>query len=63
MLVTALAPAIGYENAAAIAKEAHRSGQTVRELARQKTDLSEEELSRLLDPTSMVGDGTPGTST
>lgn len=54
MLVTALAPAIGYDSAAAIAKEAHRSGRTVRELALEETSLSIEELARLLDAAVMV---------
>jgi fumarate hydratase class II len=58
MLATALAPAIGYEQAAAIAKEASRSGRTIRETARERTDLSEEELDRLLDPEAMVQPGT-----
>lgn len=55
MLVTALAPVIGYEPAASIAKEAHKTGRTVRELARERTSLPEDELSRLLDPENMVG--------
>jgi fumarate hydratase class II len=49
MLATGLAPAIGYDAAAAIAKEAAKSGRTIREVAREKTQLSEDELSRLLD--------------
>jgi fumarate hydratase, class II len=57
MLVTALAPVIGYDAAAALAKEAHASGRTVRELARERTQLSEAELDRILDPVSMVEPG------
>jgi fumarate hydratase class II len=57
MLVTALAPVIGYDAAAALAKEAHKSGRTVRELARERTDLSDTELDRILDPTTMVEPG------
>ncbi len=53
-IATALAPVIGYDEAAAIAKEAAASGRTVREVAREKTDLSEEELDRLLDPAAMT---------
>ncbi|MEE9161811.1 MAG: class II fumarate hydratase, partial [Candidatus Neomarinimicrobiota bacterium] len=53
-MCTALAPVIGYDAAAAIAKEAFESGQTVREVARAKAILSEEELTRLLDPMSMT---------
>jgi fumarate hydratase class II len=53
-LCTALVPAVGYDIAAAIAHEAYTSGQTVREVARQKTKLSEEELTTLLDPMRMT---------
>jgi fumarate hydratase class II len=55
MLATTLAPAIGYDNAAAIAKEAAATGRTVREVARQRTTLSEDELNRLLDAEAMTG--------
>ncbi|MCL2640598.1 MAG: class II fumarate hydratase [Phycisphaerales bacterium] len=54
MLATALAPVIGYEKAAEIAKEAAKTGRTIREVAREKTSLSEDELTKLLDPTAMV---------
>jgi fumarate hydratase, class II len=54
MLGTALSPAIGYDAAAAIAKEAAATGKTIRELAREKTDLSEEQLNELLDPAAMT---------
>jgi fumarate hydratase class II len=54
MLATALAPVLGYEKAAEIAKEAAKSGRTVREVARERSGLSEEELGRLLDPETMV---------
>ena len=54
MLVTALAPAVGYDAAAAIAKEAVATGGTIREVARRKTELSDDELNKLLDPASMV---------
>jgi fumarate hydratase class II len=61
MLATALAPEIGYEQAAAIAKEASKSGKTIRETARERTDLSEEQLDRLLNPEVMVQpSGEPG---
>lgn len=55
MLATALAPVIGYDAAAEISKEAYRTGRTIREVAREKTDLSEEELDRLLDARKMTG--------
>ena len=54
MLATTLAPVIGYEKAAKIAKEAHASGQTVLETALDITDLSEEELVEILNPEKMV---------
>jgi len=54
MLVTALAPEIGYDAAAALAKEAYVTGRTVRELARERTNLSEAELDRILDPEAML---------
>lgn len=53
-MCTSLAPIIGYDNAAAIAKEAYASGSTVREVARKKGVLSDEELDRILDPLSMT---------
>ncbi len=54
MLATALAPAIGYDRAAEISKEAYKRGSTIREVAREKTDLSEEELDKLLDARKMT---------
>jgi fumarate hydratase class II len=53
-MCTSLAPVIGYDAAAAVAKEAYESGKTVREVAREKGLVSEEELTRLLDPMSMT---------
>ena len=54
MLATALAPEIGYDRAAEISKEAYKTGRTIREVAREKTDLSEEELDKLLDARKMT---------
>jgi fumarate hydratase class II len=54
---TALAPIIGYDEAASISKEAYKTGKTVREVARERTNLSEEELDRVLDPASMTKPG------
>jgi fumarate hydratase, class II len=51
---TALAPEIGYDRAAALVKEAHASGRTVREVAREKSGLSEERLNQLMAPESQV---------
>ncbi len=48
-LVTALAPRIGYDRAAAIAKEAFASGRTIREVAGETKVLPDDELDRLLD--------------
>ena len=55
---TALAPRIGYDAAADIAKEAAKSGRTIREVATDMTDLSAEELDQLLDPSGMTEPGT-----
>ena len=54
ILVTALNPRIGYDRAAEIAKRAYREGRPVLEVALEMTDLSEEELRRLLDPRGMT---------
>ena len=62
-IVTTLVPHIGYDDAAAIAKEAQSSGKSIKEVARLRTELSEKELDRILDPESMtepgLGSGTP----
>ena len=60
MIGTALAPLVGYEAAAAIAKEAARSGRTIREVAREQTALSEDDLERVLDPVAMTQPGLTG---
>jgi len=57
MLGTALAPAVGYDTAAAIAKEAAKTDRTIREVARERTELSEKELDDLLDPEKMTEPG------
>jgi fumarate hydratase class II len=49
-MVTALVPEIGYDRAAALAKEAFSSGRTVREVAEEQRVLSREALERALDP-------------
>jgi fumarate hydratase class II len=59
-ICTSLAPIIGYDAAAAISKEAYKTGKTVREVAREKTRLSEEELARILDPAAMTLPGLEG---
>jgi fumarate hydratase class II len=59
-MVTSLAPKIGYDRAAEIAKESARTGKTVRELCREKKVLPPEELERALDPVSMTEPGGTG---
>ncbi len=59
-IATALAPAIGYDAAADISKEAFRTGDTIREVARRRTKLSDEELDRLLNPEAMTEPGLGG---
>jgi fumarate hydratase class II len=53
-MATALARVIGYERAAALAKEASDSGRTIREVARERSGLPPDELERLLDPRSQT---------
>ncbi len=57
ILVTALNPVIGYEKGAAVAKEAYKQGRPVKDVAREMTDLTDEELDRLLDPTGLTEGG------
>jgi fumarate hydratase class II len=54
MLVTALNPHIGYENAAKIAKLAHREGLTLKEAALRLELLTEEEFDQWIVPEKMV---------
>ena len=56
-MCTSLAPVIGYDRAAAIAKEAYATGKTVRQVAQEKKLCSEQELNRFLDPASMTRPG------
>ena len=58
-MCTALAPEIGYEAAAMLAKEAYRSGKTVREVAKEQKVLPEKQLDELLDPWRMTEPGGP----
>jgi fumarate hydratase class II len=57
MLVTALAPAIGYDKAAHIAKSANANGTTLREEARRLGYVTESQFDRLVRPQDMVGPG------
>jgi fumarate hydratase class II len=57
MLVTALAPVIGYDLAAAIAKRALAEGRPIREVAAEMTDLDAPRLAKLLDPAALTRGG------
>lgn len=57
VLVTALNPLIGYDQAAKIAKKAFKENRPVKEVAREMTDLSDEELNQALDPIKMTKGG------
>jgi fumarate hydratase class II len=59
ILITALAPRVGYEPAALIARRALREGKTLVEIAEEETDLPGEELRRLLDPAGMTASQRP----
>lgn len=60
IMVTVLNPIIGYEKGAALAKQAYREGRRLKDVAREQTDLSEEELERLLDARGMTEGGIKG---
>jgi fumarate hydratase, class II len=55
MLVTALNPHIGYDNAAKIAKKAHKENKTLREAALELGLLSDEDFTKIVDPKKMLG--------
>ncbi len=59
-LVTALAPYIGYEQSAAIAKEQVKTGRDVRDIVRERNLLPEEDLAIILDPHAMTEPGVAG---
>jgi fumarate hydratase, class II len=61
-MVTSLAPIIGYDRAAEIAKESAKTGKTVREICRAKQVLPEAELERALDPVEMTKPGGEGSA-
>lgn len=60
ILVTALNPIIGYEKAAEIAKLAYKQGRPIVDVAADNTDISVEELTRLLDPHKLTEGGVQG---
>jgi fumarate hydratase class II len=55
MLVTALAPEIGYDNAAKIAKHAHKTGKTLKEAGLELGLVDEETFDRVVKPEKMIG--------
>jgi fumarate hydratase class II len=57
ILVTALNPIIGYENAAAIAKKAYKENRPIIDVAAEETNISKSKLSKLLDPTKLAKGG------
>ena len=60
MLVTALSPVIGYQNAAHIAEDAEANGTTLREAALKSGKVTEAEFDRIIVPKKMIGDGVAG---
>jgi fumarate hydratase class II len=54
MLVTALAPIIGYDRASALAKQAYETGKTLKEVVLVAGVMSEEEFDEIVDPDKMV---------
>ena len=61
-MVTSLAPIIGYDLAAEIAKESGKTGRTVREICRERAVLPEAELAKALDPVEMTKPGGEGSA-
>ncbi len=57
ILVTAMNRVIGYEKGAAIAKAAYASGRPILDVAKEMTDLSEEQIKKLLDPSKLTQGG------
>jgi fumarate hydratase class II len=60
ILVTALNPVIGYEKGAAIAKKAYAEGRPIIDVAADETELSRDELEKLLDPAELTQGGIKG---
>jgi fumarate hydratase class II len=60
ILVTALNSVIGYDKAAAIAKQAYQAGRPIIEVAEEETGMARDELERLLDPAALTRGGIPG---
>src|SRR5690606_42120933 len=60
IMVTGLNPVIGYENGAKIAKKAYAEKRTVKDVAKELTDLTDEELDHILDPAVLADPGIKG---
>ena len=54
MLVTALSPKVGYDNAAMIAKKAHENGTTLKEEAIKSGLINEKDYEKIVDPKKMI---------
>ena len=61
-IVTTLVPHIGYDKSAELAHKAQQTGQTIMEVALVETNLSKQELQKILDPKSMTEPGVSGAS-
>ncbi|HKX56067.1 MAG TPA: class II fumarate hydratase [Xanthomonadales bacterium] len=57
ILVTALNPVVGYELGAGMAKQAYKEGRPIKDVARERTSLSDEDLDRLLNPLELTRGG------
>ncbi len=57
ILVTALNPVVGYELGASMAKQAYKEGRPIKDVARERTDLSDADLDRLLNPLELTQGG------
>ena len=55
MLVTALSPIVGYDNAAKIAKKAHKNGTTLKEEAIKSGLINKNEYDKIVNPKKMLG--------
>ena len=60
ILVTAINSIIGYEKGAAIAKQAYKEGRPIRDVCKEQTDLTDEELDRLLNAAELTKGGIKG---
>ena len=54
MLVTALSPKVGYDNAAKIAKKAHKNGTTLKEEAIKSGLINKKEYEKIVNPKKMI---------